>query len=347
MDEKKPICIIVDTNIWCSSLLLKSEFGPALLHVLKRCNGKLGIPEIIELEVPKQIIKRGKAAISNIEQGFREVGAIIGSHSPYEVPSENDIVGKIHYRFRELDDLIERVEMNMIHVRSAINRINSELPPNGPKNQQFKDSMIWEAALELSKEFSVHLVTKDGGFYKRGEQTEIAPELKEECTKRGAPIYVHRELRDCIKYLRDEIPDIDYDILSMAIKIRIEHKLREDAASHLLDIGELLNFNIDAFYTENHDILALGYDLLFNGIDISSDDNNPKLSPIIIAKGDCKYSMSKKTAENISIQEIDYKWANTTGLVEKRSVRLYAGTVHIGRQPNIPYTIKKPIQELS
>lgn len=319
-DEKKPVCIIVDTNIWCSSLLLKSEFGPALLHILKRCNGKLGIPEIIKYEIPKQIIKRGKAAISKIEQGFREISAIIGSHSPYEVPSENDLFNKVNYRFTELEDLIEHVDMTMEQVRSTVNRINKELPPNGPNNQQFKDSMIWEAALELCKKFLVHLVTKDGGFYNRDKKSELAPELKEECTKRKAIIYVHRELRDCIKNLSDEIPEIDYKVLAIAIRVGIEQSLREDASSHLLDIGELIKYNIDAFYTENHDILELGFELCFNGIDIISDENNIKEDPIIVARGDCKYSINKETAKTVRIQEIDYKWMNINGLVEKRSV---------------------------
>jgi hypothetical protein len=70
------------------------------------------------------------------------------------------------------------------HARAALRRVNEETPPNGSKNQQFKDSAIWEAVLELAANHRVHFVTKDTGFYEgRDLKRGLAKQLSYECRR--------------------------------------------------------------------------------------------------------------------------------------------------------------------
>ena len=59
--EKKPICVVIDTNIWMqdSNLLLKTVMGSALLYILRQSKGKIGLPEIIEEELTRNIVEKG------------------------------------------------------------------------------------------------------------------------------------------------------------------------------------------------------------------------------------------------------------------------------------------------
>jgi len=37
-------CVVLDTNVWRSELLLNTPNGAALLFLVKRCNAKIGLP---------------------------------------------------------------------------------------------------------------------------------------------------------------------------------------------------------------------------------------------------------------------------------------------------------------
>jgi hypothetical protein len=47
---QRKLCVVVDTNAWRSSLLLRRASGVALLFYLKRMEGFLGLPEVLEQE---------------------------------------------------------------------------------------------------------------------------------------------------------------------------------------------------------------------------------------------------------------------------------------------------------
>jgi len=314
--RKKKICVVIDTNVWRSSLLLKDSIGSALLYWLNVSGGKLGLPEIIESEIHKQLVKAGMEAVQEIEKGFRAIGSIVGVHRPYEVPDEEQLAAAVEKRLAELDDLFVRVPITLEHTRSALERVNAELPPNSPRNEQFKDSMIWEAVLQLGRSFIVHLVTKDRGFYKGKSYEEMAAKLRAEIQNAGIEVHVHSELAGCLEVLRDVAPPLDYEALAVAIDRKFRVQLRKYAGEQGLDVAEMRSHRIRAFYTEKHEILALDF------------------------------SETTKSAFDARLDHIKYKWTDITGKEQMgRSVFLIAASGYIGRPPDVPYTIKLPIPE--
>jgi len=101
---KKSTCVVIDTNTWRSNLLLRTGLGSALLFTINRAKYKLGLPEVVEGEVIKHTEIAAKEAISKIERNFRDIQAIIGKHSPYELPSKELVEKAIKLRFKELHD---------------------------------------------------------------------------------------------------------------------------------------------------------------------------------------------------------------------------------------------------
>ena len=116
--------------------------------------------------------------------------------------SERILKEAVSKRLEELDAFLVRVPLTLEQTRSAVRRVNDEIPPNGPKNQQFKDSVLWEAVLELAKSFRVVLVTYDKAFFEdRKPDRGLAAELKADCEREGQDVsLIHGE---ALVFLRD------------------------------------------------------------------------------------------------------------------------------------------------
>jgi hypothetical protein len=73
-------------------------------------------------------------------------------------------------------------EIDLGEVWRALERVNAEAAPNGPKNQQMKDSLLWEACLSLAADYRVFFVTGDKAFYvdrdvRKGLAANLAAEV--------------------------------------------------------------------------------------------------------------------------------------------------------------------------
>src|SRR5207253_7590318 len=101
----------------------------------------------------------------------------------------------VEERFREMESFLARVSFSLEHAKSALNMVNLELPPNSLKNQQFKDSAIWQSLLELSRAFDVFFVTGDKGFFAgRDPKNGLADNLQSDCQRVGGRIVAFHEL---------------------------------------------------------------------------------------------------------------------------------------------------------
>jgi hypothetical protein len=149
-ENTKPItCVVVDTNVWRSHQMLRSPTGTALVFYLRSSGASIGLPEVIEREVEKQILARMAEAADEITDQFGVIQAVMGARSQFSLPSPDDVRRAIMSRLEELDRLFVRVRFTQEHATRALDRVNAESAPNSKGNQQFKDSAIWEAILEL------------------------------------------------------------------------------------------------------------------------------------------------------------------------------------------------------
>ena len=64
----KPDCVVIDTSIWRSQLLLKTPAGVSLLYTLGRQGGFVGLPEVVEGESTNQVVQAGLEAGKELEK---------------------------------------------------------------------------------------------------------------------------------------------------------------------------------------------------------------------------------------------------------------------------------------
>ncbi len=339
--DRKP-CVVLDTNIWRETLLLRGGLGPALLHVIHRHQGRIGLPEVVEGEIEKQILKAGLEAADEIRRRFRELRLILGAHRPYEAPFEDGITKAIGTRLKELAPLFVRVPMTLAHAQSALGRVNDETPPNSLKNQQFKDSLIWEAVLDLGSRYDIHFVTKDGGFYRDKEKTRLAVNLEQDCVARKVSLHIYSDLKPLLDALRADMPDIDRHQIAEAAYAAVQAEVATDAARYAMRLGRLVESEISPFITENHDMLAVQFRLVLEAIDLEEDGQRNELE--LCAEGQCGFSISTGQSTDAALDRIEYAWTDAAG--ERRSSKsayLRGVSINLGRAPDVRYTHKEEL----
>lgn len=348
-EDNKEICVVIDTNILVSnsSLLLKTPLGSALLYILKRSNGRIGLPEIIEDEVIKHTIRVGRKAIEEINSSFKIIEILMGGRSSYDLPDESQLEKVARERFTELDPLIIRIPFTFDHAKSALRRINEESQPNWHKNQQFKDSAIWEAILSILNSYTVYFITNDNAFYKsRSADTgKLADNLLEDCRKIGGNVYIYKDLDSCLKVLRENVPALDERSIIQEIDHIINPNLVRERIS---ETGfEIISLAIDlssvsAFLTEAMGKLALTFKIKYHLYDVQNRGASERKDAILTAAGDCLYEPDTNIISDVRMDFERMTWLEPTGELGRR------GTVYMsasmGDDNRIEYTFREPLR---
>jgi hypothetical protein len=227
--NQRPPCVVIDTNIWRRTLMLRSPLGIALIYAIRQYNSKIGLPEVIEREVEKHGVEVGLEAVTAAKEAQRKLERLLDKRVSFSLPREIEIRDNTKKRLDQLGPLFERVPLTLDQVRMALDRVNLGLAPSG-KHKDYKDSLIWEATLELATRFQVFLVTEDSGFFRQGE---LEPSLQQECEQGRLSI---RGFQNLEAYLRAFAPTIPATY-SDEIRDKIKASLREWSEQKLAEAG--------------------------------------------------------------------------------------------------------------
>lgn len=343
--KRKQHCVVLDTNIWRSQLLLKGPLGAALIFAVRSSGGCLGLPEIIYDEIMKQLTKAGEEAVKSVHHGFTTLEKIVGYRSAYEVPNTEQIRQAIKGRFQELAPLLQTIPFTLEHAKAALARVNDEIPPNGPKNQQYKDSAIWEAILELAQSHTVHFVTTDKGFFQdRDPSKGLAAVLRDEVTGRGASVNLYySDLALCLAALKQETPSIDKDRLGKAIDAAIRPNVVDSAHKRAFQLLEYIGSKIEAFLTEQISVLSLSFELTYSLEDSPGSEGLGRTEASVIAKGDCSYSLDSGEVTDFKMEEEEFIWRDQNMQQHRnRNIYAYAGII-IGGRGAVKYEFREPL----
>lgn len=348
--EHKPTCVVIDTNIWIqdSSLLLKTAMGSALLYILKQSNGKIGLPEIIEEELTRNTVKKGIEAVEAINKNFKAIEVIMGSRCLYEVPDKTNLEAVVKQRLTDLDDLIIRVDFTFEHAKSALRRINEKSQPNGEKNQQFKDSAIWEAILTLLSLYTdtVHFITNDQQFFKdkQVDQGKLATNLYDDSRKLGGVVHIYKDMASCVKFLQKDVPQLDYSTLILEIdkliKVRVRKELLAEVGVEIVDLAAEIS-SVSAFFIEIKDNLALSFELCYLCTDVQNTGNNERKEVILKTKGNCLYEFETQIISELKMDFERIYWVEPSGEAGGRGVVYVSAT--IGGSEQVNYTFREPV----
>lgn len=302
---QKPLLVLIDTNIFIyKTKLLKTPLATSLLYLLKTQNGFLAIPEILEYELNKHFRKNVIKAMDQIRNSYNEIEILMGVRDDYKLPNDQNIEERVSKRLAELNQFIIRHPFTIDNAKAALKRVIDEIPPNGPKNQQFKDSVLWENLLELSNDYNAHFITQDTGYFENckpenGLSSVLKPEIQDKA------IRVYFELTDFLDTFRVATPGIDYEKLAELIYHSLEEPFKEFCIEKGYVVGSMEKCSITPYLTEDPQKIAIDYELVFNVLTQRPD--NPDAEEILaFVRGDTNFLINKFQLDEIPLLGIEF-----------------------------------------
>ncbi len=265
-DSQKPTCVVVDTSVWRAEPLLKTPLGVTLVYNVHRRGGAIGFPEVVEMELKDNIIDAGLEAMKKAKSHVQLLRTL--TDDPFfrtDFQLQEMLSQKVDQRLTELAPVLVREPFTVEHAKAALAMVCAKLPPNGEKNQQFKDSAIWQAVLQLSRRHSTVLLTHDKAFFLNHDTKKgLAANLIADCHKVGTDVKIFDGIGPYLEVLREAEPAFDREVAKDLIVAESKPRLMREAERRKVVPTDLISSSISAFPTENGDRLALDYTLTFN-----------------------------------------------------------------------------------
>lgn len=324
--------------------LLRTPLGAALTNAVLRVDGLLGLPQIVEEEIIKHTVKAGSEAATQIRKNIEKVEMLVGWVDDFAVPTDETFKASAEERLRELEDLLKRVPFDFEQAKAALQRVMNETPPNGPKRQQYKDSVIWESVLELSRDYTVHFVTEDGDFFEAGNSGKVlASNLKEDCNVNDREVFVHNGLESYLQSLRETVPPLDRQRLGDEIERALIQELRQFATDKDFELDSLVDAPISAFLTENMNVLALSFELIHRASVVLK--SGEEIAARLITRGECSYNLRDKAVSDVRKDSIQLLDTDGNVIQGRGGSVVYGSGIVGGGSHRRSYSLRAPLDE--
>ena len=117
-NDTKLTCVVLDANVWVyKTKLLRSPLGHAFLYALRQVKARIGLPDVLEMEIKKHAHRLANEAVTGIDEGLFELERLLGHRPSVSIPTGGEIITAINGRLTELDPFLERIPMSLEHAK--------------------------------------------------------------------------------------------------------------------------------------------------------------------------------------------------------------------------------------
>ncbi len=315
------------------------------------------MPSIIHFEMCKDrdAILAGHDAVEKIKDNFETITMLMGSRDDYIVPTDEDLKQSVQTRLDFIEERVRivRIPFTFEHAESSLRRVMEESPPNGFKNQQFKDLAIWEAILELARSFEVVFVTEDKAFFQdRDPRKGLAQNLRDDIASAGGGVVVYYELATYLEALREQIPTLNLERIATQIDriIRthlqdMSKKLSKTDSTLGFELQEITEHKISPFLTENTDILATSYSLNYRAFRTIRLGDAPRVEVKVYASGTCSISARDESVFDVKNAKVEVYDPNGDSVQVVENIIYASASITIGRG-RVPFRWQKQLGDL-
>jgi PIN domain len=338
-EEARGVRVVLDTNVWRSSQLLRDPVSAAFLYALERIGGQLGMPEVIEREVFKHGVAMGREARAEIEKHLRTIRTLIGQSPGVELPSDEQFESAVNERLVELESLFHRVPFTVDIALRALDRVDLKHPPSHT-GQQYKDSAIWEHCLDLAEEFQVHLVTADKAFYQQNSfQKGLEARLRDELSARGVVVEIHQAMEPLLVHLIGDVAEsFDATAAADAIHACILGTLRSSVERDGWVLSDREDAQFEAFVTERIGVLSVAFTLRYG----LSSDLLAESGAYATVGGQCIYRPAMQEVAEVKLSVIRTVIPSDGEFEERKHIYAFAETA-LGGPPPVPHIVRAPL----
>ena len=210
--------VVFDTNVWKSEAYLQSPSAAAVRFFLRQQKARVGLPEVVRLEVQEHLRSHIKSAINELRERHGRLLRLFGQLRELSLPAEDAIDAVIAKVFGELGVDVIEVPFSLPSARSSFLKTIRKLPPSD-STQEFKDGVLWSDCMEL-----LEIVTNDKAFYAKHELGRgLAPELAAELTNKPHQLTIMAQLSDLLKQVRVDC-NVSVDTISQQLFARLKRE---------------------------------------------------------------------------------------------------------------------------
>jgi hypothetical protein len=310
--------VVLDSMIWIAELGLKSSLGSVTRLYLKEKNARLALPEVVRLEVERNLHNQLKEHVSEIEKKHRQLLTVFGSLKAIAMPTDSDIEVRVAEVFGSLGVNVLEVPFSLPSARNSFLKTIDKTPPSD-KDQQFKDGVVWADCVGLLEGDDVSFVSKDKAFYQDRDYSKgLSKALATEISTAKHQFSLLPSLDDLVREFRTDVP-IDEDLLT---KTHLEQNLR--AVERLLENngfarGQQLEVSKVLYATEDPSQLHVEFTLRFAAEDVSGEG---RTEGVLTLRGDGLYDTKLKTFTNLRNLDDTLRFKDPNG-VELKMANAY------------------------
>jgi hypothetical protein len=303
----KPYYVVLDANVWVAERLLQSTIGSAVLYALTSTGALLELPETVEMEVNSVLTAEAERAVEGLRKSARLLRQLSGQKTLHQAPTAESIQEGIKKRWAELSGLLEKTPFSFELAKSALIRVIEKRPPSGENNEQFRDSCLWEAALERSKEGTVHLVTNDGAFYESRDRTRgLEKRLCEETAATGRDILIYSSIREFLSKMDKTVAVPDESTIKGEIVEAVAPDARRVAAENAQKyvLASSYGSRISGYATPKPSVVAISFEVWFKlKRTNSSEKSEPDKDGSVRIEGVCSYDPKRTIISDVEVRE--------------------------------------------
>lgn len=321
--------VVFDTNIWLSQLGMRSPAASAARFFLKQNKCRLGLPEVIRLEVEVNLRDKLMGFINDIKDSHEQLLTVFGQLREVVLPGEGEVQKIVQELFASTGVPVIDIPFSIESARSSfLKTIHKEQPSNN--SQQFKDGFLWADCLGLLDIEDVTLVTVDKAFY-RGHKYEngLAENLQREAAKRRRTIRVVDSLAGLLATLPQAIP-LDEQALIQAVVAKAEPNVTNFLNKGGFELGERTSVRRRVFATESPDKLFFECSIAIACSDLSGLNRSDGLLEL---NADGLYLPATAEFEALGVLNTSFKYQGLNGADEVlRGVTIRAGSAVLGHR---------------
>jgi PIN domain len=327
--------VVLDSMIWIAELGLKSSLGSVTRLYLREKNARLALPEVVRLEVERNLHNQLKEHVSEMEKKHRQLLTVFGSLNAIAMPTDSDIGARVAEVFGSLGVDVLEVPFSLPSARSSFLKTIDKSPPSD-KNQQFKDGVVWADCVSLLDGDDVTLVSEDKAFYQDREYSKgLSKALAVELSIAKHQFILLPSLDYLVREFRSDVP-IDEDLLT---KTHLEQN--RQAVERLLEnngftLGQQLEVSKTLYATEDPSQLHVEFTLRLTAEDVSGEG---RTCGILTLRGDGLYDTKLKTFANLRSCDDTLRFKDSNG-VDLLASNAYAFADTVIGQRNVSHKVR-------
>lgn len=282
--------------------MLRHSLATLLMHNISINGGVLALPYVVMRESSRHLVEKLERAVQAAEKGLGEIRQLVGEAPEVGAFESVDMAAEFVQRLEEFGDLIELSDASPEQFQRAGEMVLSGDPPSKPKNQQFKDSLLWQEVLILAETDDVKFVTNDSGFL-NADRSALADSLSAQVQAAGLSIEVHADIESLLRHWGQEEDPEDKEIVEE--QLRASARLAIDRAMlsvTTFDLGPEVDANFDYFATEPPGTVYVAADLEYELVDMEFPEMDAR--GIVTARVSATYEAGVLEVSDVSVDEL-------------------------------------------